>query len=321
MTPRRTAGLVVAALAAATTWLVAPAPPASAATCSTARGVSVVVDHHELGGGVQTVCDAGGAGEYADRQFTESGFALTYVQRQPGFVCRVDGAPSDDPCVNTPPSDAYWGVWWSDGTSGKWTYSSTGVTSLKVPAGGYVALSWIGSSSASPPGIAPKAHASASPSPSATPTSTPTSTPTATPTPQPTHTAQPTHAPSPQPTHTAQPTHAPSPQPSGTTGVPAPTPTAQATSAAPTHSASPTHSAAPHRHPAKKQHHRHATPSASPSAGGTATRAAQPSRAVADPPASDGSGLPGWVAPVVAGLLLVAAAATAFVRRRTGRSR
>ncbi len=38
--------------------------------------------------------------------------------------------PADDPCVNTPPADAYWGLWWSDGTTGKWTYSSLGAASL-----------------------------------------------------------------------------------------------------------------------------------------------------------------------------------------------
>lgn len=309
MSTRRTAGFVVAAVAAATTWLIAPSAPAGAATCSTASGVSVVVDHHDLGGGVQSVCDAGGAGKYADRQFTESGFALTYVQRQPGFVCRVDGAPSNDPCVNTPPSDAYWGLWWSDGKSGKWTYSSTGVGSLEVPAGGYVALSWNGSSSSDPPSVAPKAHASP-PAASSSPT------PTATPTPQPTHTPPPPqstpHPPGPTPDAASDPA-ATAPTSTPATATP---PTAIDTSSSSTPSAS--RSAKPHRS-RTKQHHT-ATASSSPSADATTTSATHPTSSQADPPATSGSGLPGWVAPVVAGLLLAAAGAAAVARRRTGRT-
>ncbi|MGZ4450728.1 MAG: hypothetical protein ACXVW4_13110, partial [Nocardioides sp.] len=133
MTVTRTAARLAAAVLVTAAVGLLPAAPAQAAACSTASGVTVVVDFHELGGGVQQVCDAGGAGEDAATQFTESGFSLTRVQRQPGFVCRVDGAPSSDPCQNTPPADAYWGLWWSDGRSGTWTYSSEGVDSLTVP--------------------------------------------------------------------------------------------------------------------------------------------------------------------------------------------
>ncbi|MGA8247490.1 MAG: hypothetical protein WB797_11335, partial [Nocardioides sp.] len=135
--------LAVAAILAATAGLGASAP-ARAATCGTANGVTVVVDFHQLGGGAETACDLHGAGRTAATQLSDVGHRLTYVQRQPGFVCRVDGDPSSDPCANTPPSDAYWSLWWSDGRSGKWSYSSAGVASLKVPAGGYVALSWQG---------------------------------------------------------------------------------------------------------------------------------------------------------------------------------
>ena len=92
--------------------------PAVAAGCSGSTGVTVVVDHHQLGGGVQQACDADGGGKAASTVFPDSGFPLTYVQRQPGFVCRVSGAPASDPCVNTPPASAYWSLWWSDGKSG-----------------------------------------------------------------------------------------------------------------------------------------------------------------------------------------------------------
>ena len=159
--------------------------PASANACTTEQGVTVVVDFHELGGGLQQACDAGGGGQKASALFPDNGFPLTYVQRQPGFVCRVSGAPADDPCVNTPPANAYWGLWWSDGDSGSWTYSSVGVGSLTIPEGGSVALSWNDSSSSSPPGAPPPQHPdrpadepSDDPEPSQPPTNPPSQSPT-----------------------------------------------------------------------------------------------------------------------------------------------
>lgn len=154
--------LAAATVLVAAAGLTAPAP-AYAAACSTSDGVSVVVDFHELGGGLQQVCDAVGGGQKASSLFPDNGFPLDYVQRQPGFVCRVSDAPADDPCVNTPPANAYWGVWWSDGTSSGWTYSSVGVGSLTIPDGGSVALSWNGSSAKSPPGASPPQHSTQEP--------------------------------------------------------------------------------------------------------------------------------------------------------------
>ena len=129
----------------------------------------MVVDFHGLGGGLQQVCDADGGGEKANELFTSNGFELTYVQNQPGFVCRIDAMPDDDPCVNTPPADAYWGLWWSDGTKAKWTYSSVGVGSLKIPDGGSVAFSWNSGPGQDKPGVPPPVHdTEPDPSPSAT---------------------------------------------------------------------------------------------------------------------------------------------------------
>ena len=134
----RLSRLAAAALVAAAALPAAAltAAPASAAVCAAGTGVSVVVDFRELGGGVQSVCDADGAGKSADALMSENGFALTFVQSQPGFVCRVSGKPETDPCVNTPPSNAYWGLFWSSGTSGSWVYASSGASSLHIPAGG-----------------------------------------------------------------------------------------------------------------------------------------------------------------------------------------
>lgn len=134
----------VAALALGAAVLTVPvgAQPASAATCAAGSGVSVVVDPNSLGGPVSTSCVADGGGDVASALFAAAGHSLTYAQRQPGFVCRVDDAPADDPCVNTSPADRFWGLWWSDGTSGSWTFSTQGVTALKIPEGGSVAFSF-----------------------------------------------------------------------------------------------------------------------------------------------------------------------------------
>ena len=290
MHPRQLTRAAAALLLTAAAWVgLSTAGPAQAATCSTGHGVSVVVDHHQLGGGVSTVCDGGGGGHYADRLFEDNGFALTYVQRQPGFVCRVNGAPSDDPCVNTPPADAYWGLWWSDGKSGSWTYSSVGVGSLKVPDGGYVALSWNGGDGKAQPGVTPTAHAS--PAPSSSPSASATQSPTPTP----------TRAPSSSPTGPSAP-----PQ---STSTPSPTPSsAPATTATPTR----TPSSSPSEH---RRHHRQATPSPSASPSSSPTAAAVTSADPPDPTGTSG-GLPGWVTPAVVVVLLGAAATAGVVRRR-----
>lgn len=295
--PQRAVRLVAAVLLAAATSLVLPSAPASAAACSSAKGVTVVVDFHGLGGGVQQVCDSGGAGKVAAAQFEESGFDLTRVQRQPGFVCRVNGAPSEeeDSCVNTPPSNAYWGLWWSDGKSGSWSYATQGVDSLKVPEGGYVAFSWNGSSSKSPPGSAPRAHTSQpSPSPSSS-------------SPQP----QPSSDPSGGGSHSS-----PSPGTPGKTGG--------AVSASPSASASggakPSASAS-RKASSKPSESASTSASASPSDDPTPSFSKSPDaapEAAPDPADPSDGGLPAWVAPVAIGLLFAAAAGTAVVRRRRG---
>lgn len=253
---------------------------AQASTCATAHGVTVVVDFHQLGGGVQTGCDAGGGGRTAAAQLTDVGHVLTYAQRQPGFVCRVDGAPSSDPCVNTPPDDAYWSLWWSDGISGTWSYSSAGVGSLQVPDGGYVALSWQSGTGRAEPGVAPKAHPAASPSPSASSHPTASATPQPSPTPASTN---PASTPPPAPTASAKPRTAPR---SPASSVPV------------------------------RRHHLHALiegKASRPAHGPAATHTAAPTAATT---ADSSSGLPGWVAAGVIGLLFAAAAAVAVVRRK-----
>ncbi|GAA4691654.1 hypothetical protein [Nocardioides conyzicola] len=267
---------------------VVPLSGAEAATCSTGDGVSVVVDFHELGGGVQTACIADGGGKAASTLFEAGGFDLSYVQRQPGFVCQVDAKPSSS-CVNTPPADAYWGLWWSDGTSGQWTYATRGAGSQTVPDGGYVAFSWNGSSSRSAPGVSPAAHHAAP---------TPTSKPTTRPSVRPTHHAS--AAPTKKPSSTT------SAAPSESSGTPT-SPSPSVTTLAPGKVGQPTKS--PGGVDGEMLPESTSTSTTPSPLTSTAADPADP----ADP--ADG-GLPTWVGPVVVVGLFAAGGAVAVVRRR-----
>lgn len=124
------------------------ASPAAAAGCAGDTGITVVVDFAELGGGVTAGCDANGGGPAANN-FADAGYQLAY---QEGMVCQVQGKPASGPCVE---SNAFWSLWWSDGTSGEWVFASRGVDSLVVPDGGYVAFAWHqGEGRAESPGVA-----------------------------------------------------------------------------------------------------------------------------------------------------------------------
>lgn len=159
--------VAVASMMTTATTVLSAVGPATAASCAAGGGVSVVVDFNGIGsGGVLTSCVADGGDDIAADLFETAGHELTRAQRQPGFVCRVDAVPAEDPCVNTSPASAYWGLWWSDGESGEWTYSSLGVDSLRVPEGGSVAFSWDDVDGTNPPSATPPAAAPrASPSP------------------------------------------------------------------------------------------------------------------------------------------------------------
>jgi hypothetical protein len=279
---RYAARLAVAILVVAAVGLGVPAP-AQAATCSSAHGVSVVVDFNQLGGGVQTGCDRDGAGESAWTQLEHVGFSLTPVQRQPAFVCRVNGLPGadSDPCVNTPPSDAYWSLWWSDGRSEKWTYSSLSAASLKVPEGGYVGLSWQGQAAQAKPGAKPSAHSTSRPS------------------------SSPTKHPSSSPGQSGGPGQAPSSTPG--------TPSSSATSSASPSRAEQHSTATKRARPSKS-----GKADDKSSHGPAEAEAAAPSGAVAatDDAGAGSGGLPGWVAPLAIAVLFVGAGTVALLRRR-----
>ncbi|MFJ9316270.1 hypothetical protein ACIRN4_18935 [Pimelobacter simplex] len=287
---------VVAALVAAATVVLLPADPASAAGCSGATGVTVVVDFNQLrGDDLTTGCAPSGGGSAASEIFPAAGYPLDYVTDST-FVCRVSGYPENAGCGRTPPATAYWSLWWSDGKSGRWTYAPRGVAGLKIPTGGYVAFSWHqGSGDAAPPGVAatprvspaaPSAKPSAKPKPGggatksggsskpAKPAATPSTTPSAT------ASASTSASPAETPTATA------SPSASASTTSDAPVPTDPGTSDVPS-----------------IDEITDGPPSASDRASGDDT---------------EGDGFPVWLGAALAVAVLGGAAAVPILRRRRG---
>jgi len=161
MTRRLLAALVATLLGVATGAVVVQAP-AQAAACAQGDGVTVVVDPHQLGGGVSTTC-VPGSGSKASAAFTAAGVSMQRAARERGFVCRVNALPADAGCVQASPADAYWSLWVSTG-NGSWSYAQIGVDGLDVPRGGWVAWSWQGQASRAQPGVSPVGAAAVQPS-------------------------------------------------------------------------------------------------------------------------------------------------------------
>lgn len=111
-----------AAAALAGAGFVATAAPSRAAACSTTNGVTVVVQGPN---GTQVRC-ASGDPSSAWGALQTAGFSLKAVQRFPDALCRIDGAPASDPCINMPPASAYWSFWHAP-NGGSWTYSQVGI--------------------------------------------------------------------------------------------------------------------------------------------------------------------------------------------------
>lgn len=268
------------------------APAAHANACGGASGVTVVVDFGELGRGVTAGCDPDTEGQRARAILVDAGYPLTMATKSPGFVCRVSGLPSDDPCVEAAPPDRYWSIWWADGQGGSWVYSSRGVDTLRVPDGGYVAMAWHqGDGKAQPPATVPVAR---------TGTSTQTPPPTSKPGPKQGGGVEKGQS-KPQPSDDSSATGAPS-----TTASSEPSGDATATSSG---DGTPSAEASPSDEPTPGE-----TMAVDPSLPSAAEISLGPDDAT--PAAAESTdGLPAWVIPGVV-IALVAAGAVVVVRRR-----
>ena len=121
----------------------APLPTAQAATpaaavpaagaCTDSTGITVVVDFTAFDRGVQVRCAPQPVASGFDA-LKRAGFTYQGTVRFPGLLCRIDGAPSSDPCQGAPPPDAYWAYWHAP-RGGSWTYSTSGAGTRKPPPG------------------------------------------------------------------------------------------------------------------------------------------------------------------------------------------
>ena len=172
---RRVAAACVLAMAGLVLALATPAPDATAASwtegaCPDRSGITVVVDLQGLRDEVLVRC-APAPVESGYDALTKVGVDWTPTQRHPGFLCRIEGFPADDPCVTTPPPDAYWG-YWRAAYGGSWRYSQYGPATTS-PAPGPVDGWAFSTGDDQPPRVAPPPPPAPAPSPSPSPTATP----------------------------------------------------------------------------------------------------------------------------------------------------
>ena len=122
--------------------------------------LAAVVDFQELGGGTVVRC-ARGSQSTGLSALKNAGFGITGTNRWgEAFICRIEGKPGaeSEPCIDTPPTSAYWSYWHSS-NGGTWKYSQSGVTNGTPRKGSFERWSFSKDKSEStspPPGVAPR---------------------------------------------------------------------------------------------------------------------------------------------------------------------
>lgn len=139
-----------AAPAAAPVGVPARAPAAATpGACTTPNGVTVVVDHAALGGGVVVRCIGDFTGDGAGA-LSAAGLNPAPVARWGlAFICRINGRPGPgeplaiagnegytERCIDTPPASAFWSYWHAP-NGGSWTFSQQGAMARTVISGGF----------------------------------------------------------------------------------------------------------------------------------------------------------------------------------------
>jgi hypothetical protein len=122
--------------------------------------VTVVVDPHELGGGVVVRCAPGAVDNGLDA-LSRAGIGYRTALRASGFVCRIADLPSGDPCVTISPASAYWSYWVAS-RGGSWCYSNLGAANRRPPPGTVEGWSFAqdkAGNAVPPPRLAPPAPA------------------------------------------------------------------------------------------------------------------------------------------------------------------
>ncbi|MCX6523849.1 MAG: hypothetical protein NTX58_03640, partial [Actinobacteria bacterium] len=111
------------------------APPVAAAegACTTATGITVVIDFQDLGGGISTRCVSGEV-DNGFAALTAAGINFQTATRAPGFLCKIAGLPTTEQCIQPAPTTAYWSYWLAN-RGGNWCYSSLGAGNIVPPPG------------------------------------------------------------------------------------------------------------------------------------------------------------------------------------------
>jgi hypothetical protein len=144
--------------------LVSTGGTAEAAGCAASQ-VTVVVQY--LNGSTVTRCTDGDPGTGIEA-LTSAHFSYTYSPREPGFVCTINGNPSNRECMKP----KYWSYWHASSPTGPWTYSSEGAGTYD-PAPGSVE-GWRFDCGAAPGGASKCAASSPKPTPKPKPAPAPT---------------------------------------------------------------------------------------------------------------------------------------------------
>lgn len=144
----------IAAAGLAITTVPAGAPAFAAARpvsdCTAASGATFVVDFGHWGGPLLRACGSTPATGYS--LLNQGGWHTSGTEHDgPGFICRIGYAgyhhgtqyptPAQEPCVNTPPVNAYWTYWQAGPGQDTWRYSQAGAAAYH-PQPGSISL-WI----------------------------------------------------------------------------------------------------------------------------------------------------------------------------------
>jgi hypothetical protein len=168
------AGAVVASLLLTALTVLGAGPAAAAArplgACTARSGVILAVDFGPWGGPLLRSCDSTPTTGYA--QLNEGGWRTTGTEHDgPGYICRIGyggyqhdaqyPTTAQQPCVQTPPANAYWAFWEAGPGQTSWTYSQYGAAGYH-PLPGSISL-WVfggtnlgGTSGSAVPKISPQ---------------------------------------------------------------------------------------------------------------------------------------------------------------------
>lgn len=143
--PWRIASALIAALTLAA-WTADPAlaKPRPVGACTAASDATVVVDFGPFGGPLLRACGSTPTTGFA--LLNQGGWHTSGTEHDgPAFVCRIGYAgfhhgiqyptPAQQPCINTPPVNAYWTYWQAGPGKNTWSYSQLGAPSYRPQPG------------------------------------------------------------------------------------------------------------------------------------------------------------------------------------------